>query len=336
MKFKYGKEFNPEDIGRKSEWKKKIADYQKDLALVQKPFTTLIQKCPVCDNTKGEIFCKIFDYNYKKCEKCNHIFSTRIVPQQRLEEYYSSLKEIKSSQGEIYLDKNIFFKRVEAIAKPKFEFVIENVKTFPSSKTWIDLGSGPGELIFYANEKGWDATGYEIDVEAVAFAKTLNINIIESKINSNFDFEIFNKANVISLINVLEHVVDPKSFLKKITDFTCAGTYLLMEIPHHPSLSSIVNKIFPDYSNRHIYPPDHLHIFSNESLNNMIQACNLSTEALWYFGQDFSDLFSSLALSNKLSDDPILNEIFKLCNDLQSTIDKKRLSDTILILAQKV
>jgi 2-polyprenyl-3-methyl-5-hydroxy-6-metoxy-1,4-benzoquinol methylase len=335
MKVKYSKKFDPENIGRKTRWKKNIADYQRDLASIQKPLTKIINHCPICRNNKNEVYCTVFDYDYKLCNNCDHIFSSSVVPQKKLEEYYSSLEEIKSTQGDVYLDKSIFHKRVESIAKPKFQFAINNINPIPSNKIWIDLGSGPGDLVFCANEGGWNAIGYEVDVEAVAFAKSLKINIIESSINSDFDYKVFNQADVISLINILEHIEDPSNFLQKISGNSRNGTYFLIEIPRHPCLSSLVNRMFPDYSNRHIYPPDHLHVFSDKSLNNLTELCSLSINAIWYFGQDFSDLLTSLSLFGELSNDSTFNDIFKLCNEVQTIFDRNKLSDTVLILAQK-
>ena len=270
MKKIFSKKFNPSYLGRSAKWKKDIADEQKRLSKLQKPFTKKIDACPICKSNESTFFCEIFSYFYKECSYCGHIFSESVLPQENLESYYSSLEDIKSVQTDIYLDKKIFLKRVKQIADPKVDFVIKYANLDNPNNLWVDIGAGPGEIVFSAKNKGLNCIGYEIDAEAVMFAKDMGINVEKSTINENFDFNIFKTVGLISLMNVLEHIENPKSFLFKISKNTKVGSYLLIEVPRTPSLSSYINKLFPDYSNRHIYPPDHLHIFSDESLKLIV------------------------------------------------------------------
>ena len=87
-----------------------IANYQKVLSESQKPFTKSIDICPICNGRKSSIYCTIFDYDYLLCSTCNHIFSGNVLPQKNLELYYSSLEDLKSIQGAVYLDEKIFKK----------------------------------------------------------------------------------------------------------------------------------------------------------------------------------------------------------------------------------
>ena len=46
---------------------------------------------------------------------------------------------------------------------------MENIKNLPNKKLWIDIGSGPGEIVFCAKKNGWDSVGYEVDTDSVKF-----------------------------------------------------------------------------------------------------------------------------------------------------------------------
>ena len=113
MKKIYHKPFNPSVFGRDPRWKKEIAMEQKRLAEAHMPFVEKRTLCPICECSIKEIFCTIFGYDYCTCGKCEHIYSTFVLPQNKLEEFYNSDSDSKSVQSRIYLDENYFFKRVK-------------------------------------------------------------------------------------------------------------------------------------------------------------------------------------------------------------------------------
>ena len=75
-------------------------------------------------------------------------------------------------------------------------------------------------------------------------------------------------TNCVSLINVLEHIENPTNFLQLLS--LIENEYFAFEVPLHPSLSTIVNILSEELTYRHVYPPDHLHIFTKESISLML------------------------------------------------------------------
>ena len=335
MKKVYHKAFNPQSFGRDPKWKKEIASDQKKLANLLKPLSNNVYCCPICESSNSNKFCEVHGYNYSICSKCEHIFSALVLSQEELDKFYDSDSDIKSIQSKIYFDKKIFFDRVKNIAQPKVDFVNNHVE-IGKNKTWIDIGAGVGELIYAAKNTGWDIKGLEIDSESVSFAKELGINIKQELLDDSFDFSFFKDAKIISFINVLEHIENPKHFLSKISNTVPKNSYFLIEVPRSESLSSYLNKVFPNNSNRHIYSPDHLHIFSNKSLELLLSDNKFQAEAAWYFRQDFYDLFANLALEGSIIDDKVFNKIELLSNKFQKILDENQLSDSVLILARKL
>ena len=334
MKKIYGKSFNLEGLNRNAQWKKDIALEQEILSKEQKPITVEISKCPICSSSRNKIFCTIFEYDYLKCSSCEHLFCKFVASQEKIEEFYSSTKDIKSAQAKVYIDKEIFNKRVNLIAIPKVNFVNDNIKHDEEKKTWVDIGAGVGELVYASKKNGWNSIGFDVDIDSIKFAKDNDINVNEGLLNDSFDYSIFENATVVSFINVLEHVRDPSDLVLKVSKYIPKNSYLLIEVPRHPSLSSFLNYFFPQNSNRHIYPPDHLHIFSDNSMELMLSNYGFEIQVGWFFGQDFSDLFANLLLTSPLEDDDFFG-IQSLTGELQSIIDNNDYSDTMLVLAKK-
>ena len=153
MKKVYSKPFDITSLGRNAKWKKDIADEQERLSILQKPFTIKVDKCPICRKKDNTLFCIVFNYSYKECSSCKHIYSELVLPQENLDKYYSSIDNVKSAQSEVYYDKDIFFKRVKQIADPKVDFAIENTIINQSIDSWYDIGAGTGEIIYSAKVK---------------------------------------------------------------------------------------------------------------------------------------------------------------------------------------
>ena len=141
-------------------------------------------------------------------------------------------------------------------------------------------------------------------------------------------------VGLISAINVLEHVADPTNFLKMITD-ELDEVVIVFEVPRHPSIASLNAVLFPELAFRHIYPPDHLHIFTEQSISKMLEDSNLEVVGSWNFGQDAFDFFQTVGASTGIVENPFWNSVLDICPEIQEVIDRNKLSDTSLIVAKK-
>ena len=113
------------------------------------------------------------------------------------------------------------------------------------------------------------------------------------------------------------------------------GAYFLFEVPRFPSISSFANKCFPETSARNIYSPDHLHLFSDYSINLILNLAGFKIESVWYFGQDMYELFGNVACKGNFELNSSFHDITPLINDFQKIVDSNKLSDTMLILVEK-
>jgi len=142
-------------------------------------------------------------------------------------------------------------------------------------------------------------------------------------------------ATIVSFFNLLEHITNPVGFLGEIVSHMQPGSFVVVETPRHPSLSSFNNKAFPQLSCRHIYPPDHLHVFSCKSTELLLKKANLVLRGTWSYGQDAYDLLSCALAGANLPQDEFTDRVFDLAAPLQRVIDQHDFSDTMLWVAQK-
>ena len=222
---------------------------------------------------------------------CGHLFCQKIINQSDFETLYNSNdKNSKLIQNTIYISDELFQKRVNEISLPKVEFASEYID---KKGLWIDIGAGVGDLLVSCSMFGWDAIGIESDINQVNFAKSKKVKIHHKYLNFNQKIKELKEAKVVSMINVLEHLPNPINVIRVLSKSIGKDSYLLIEIPRFPSLSSISNRCFPELSSRNIYPPDHLHLFSDYSLIKLFEKTSFDINAIWYYGQDIYDLFGN-------------------------------------------
>lgn len=98
----------------------------------------------------------------------------------------------------------------------------------------LDVGCGNGATIraFGQVMPGWKKAGTEFDdkyrreVEAIPNTEPLHVGAVEN-VAGSFD--------VVTMIHVLEHIVDPVEVLTTLRGKLALGGLLLIEVPHHPA-----------------------------------------------------------------------------------------------------
>jgi SAM-dependent methyltransferase len=96
----------------------------------------------------------------------------------------------------------------------------------------LDVGCGNGATIraFGQVAPGWTKVGtefddkYRVDVESIPNTEPLHVGPVEHVLGS-FD--------VITMVHVLEHIIDPVAVLKTVREKLAPGGLLLIEVPHH-------------------------------------------------------------------------------------------------------
>lgn len=326
-----GKPIDFKQLKRTVGWLKQIAGEQERLSEKLLDCREYLTACPICGCEECKPFADIYKYPYAECEKCGHIFSQMPPNNQAVAALYANESDKHSAQRQIYIDAETFKKRIEQIARPKVDYCSSII---PADGLWVDLGCGTGELLMAAAQKGWQVKGIETDPAEVEFGRNQGLDIIQSDVSSLKSEELRN-AKVLSLLNLLEHMREPAGILAKLVNALPAEAYVVIEVPRHPSLSSFVNLAFPHLAYRHIYAPDHLHAFTEKSMEIMLDNAGLNTVALWEFGQDFQHLISTATANARLPESEFLNKVVDLSATFQQCIDDMGFSDVLFVIASK-
>lgn len=295
-----------------------------------------IKNCRICNSTNISLYFTGYNgYTRYQCHDCKCVFLANLP---RVEEMYGESDTLNEA---FYISDEAFKSRVDIIVAPKVDFVLdvckqENLKP----ESWVDIGSGGGQLLWYAKSLGIKECGIESDKAEYDFCVSKNLNVINSFVDPvNIDPQVekaISEADIVSMITVLEHIEDPKALMDYLASKMKKDSLLVIEVPRHPSVSSYVCTLFPDVVYRHMDLPGHLQIF-NEKTMDFLYNDKFEPVGKWCFGQGFSDLINLPLVSKETGpvDNELYSKIMAMNNDIQKIMDSNNLGDELLIIARK-
>lgn len=126
-------------------------------------------------------------------------------------------------------------------------------RVFPSSqgKTVVDIGCGTGGNIA-ALRGDFSCVGIDSSAEAIDFARHRypGVRFICGSVSADWN-GVWDQANLLLVMDVLEHVPDDFQLLSEILSLTRPGTYLLITVPADMDLWSKHDESFGHYRRYH-------------------------------------------------------------------------------------
>jgi 2-polyprenyl-3-methyl-5-hydroxy-6-metoxy-1,4-benzoquinol methylase len=293
-----------------------------------------LDACPICQDQQALDIVEIYNYLYRECSTCGTAFVANPPSENDLRAAYSSDYYTTANQ-KLYANDAVIDYRVKAIAEPKVDFVMEHIAT--PKKTWLDIGCGVGEILFAAKNQGFQTLGIEANAMEADYARQrFGIEVRNEYVSARSLGDYVGRWGIVSLFSVIEHVLSPNAIIKDIASIQEKGDYLVLEVPHYPSISAFSQMTFPDHINRMMHPPLHLFLFPLKALSRILGSCGYEIRAAWFFGQDFFEMFNTLGLFvETLNGSPLHRAISPLMNEFQQVIDESGLSDEVLVVAEK-
>lgn len=115
---------------------------------------------------------------------------------------------------------------------------LENVHTFavlatPPGSHVLDLGAGDGSVAQALAARGCAVTAVERDKEGVAALEARGILVLEADLDALGSSPLPRQAfDVILLLDVIEHLVDPQALLARVPEWLAPGGRILVSVPN--------------------------------------------------------------------------------------------------------
>lgn len=291
-------------------------------------------QCYVCKGSRREPLAEIHGFAYVTCSDCGHVFTTRRYTDEAIRRFYESNKYWAEVT---YANKATCHYRRDNVALPKVQFA-ERYCVRQTGR-WLDIGSGIGDMVSVAMERGWQATGLELSETSVAFAKeAFGVSLVRETVEeySAHNPDLAGQFDVVSMIGVLEHVVDPLGLLLQAGKLLRPAGLVMIQVPNARSLATMVQEAFPQNVFRHMSPIEHIMVFTESSLNRALEYTEFEPLAYWFHGLDFYELLTNLVLANpRVQGSRLYGAMMDNLNELQRVMDEHEQSDRIIVCARK-
>jgi 2-polyprenyl-3-methyl-5-hydroxy-6-metoxy-1,4-benzoquinol methylase len=113
--------------------------------------------------------------------------------------------------------------------------VVDLVKKHaPGARTVLDIGCAQGTIAIELGKLGYAVIGNDIRDYYIEYARMLDDGAKVQFVCSNFlELDAPHRFDVVILTEVIEHIVDHKSFLRKIHDSLVPGGVFIVTTPNH-------------------------------------------------------------------------------------------------------
>ncbi|EKR98849.1 methionine biosynthesis protein MetW-like protein [Leptospira mayottensis 200901122] len=157
---------------------------------------------------------------------------------------------------------------------------IKNIQKFKPKGKFLDIGCSFGGFLNCAKEAGFEVTGVEISSYSAEAAKSRGFKVYQGEF---LDVDLpENFFDVITLVEVIEHLSQPDRVFQKLCRILKPGGLLLLQTANFEGMQAI-----DAGANYHYYLPGHFYYYSESNLKKILDRSGFRDHII-YLGVDFS------------------------------------------------
>jgi hypothetical protein len=211
------------------------------------------EACPVCGQGQARRLGEKHDYAVLECGRCAALF----VPN-------GSVGSALPGVYEHYYDRATF--EAPPTVEASLERLVRSSERFRKTGLWLDVGYGEGALLAIAERHRWACFGTEVVARALEHGRRRGWTVTADP-SSDRRFEP-GRFDVVTMIELLEHVADPGGFLRQAAQWLRPGGLLYVTTPNGRSLNRRILGL--DWSV--VAPPEHVVLWSVRALRHGLVA----------------------------------------------------------------
>ena len=194
----------------------------------------------------------------RRCRSCRTLFTARLpAPAESLD------------YDDYYHEGNL---EVPAFVHSRLDELVGSFERERSLGTWLDVGCGAGTLLEAVRGRGWQAIGTEVSRGAAESVGARGFDVRVGELpelglpEAGFD--------VVSMVEVVEHVPDPRALLGQALPLVRPGGVLYVTTPHGRGISARLLRSGWSV----VAPPEHLQLFSVPGLRRALAAAGFTVD----------------------------------------------------------
>ncbi len=248
--------------------------------------------CILCSSTKKRNLYTINKYTVVSCDNCSLIF---IVP-------WPSKKELEKLYGNYTFETGFL---MEHLIRTDAKRTLKIIKKLGyKNSALLDIGCGAGFLLDEARKNGFDTIGVDTGKVAIDYAKKeLKLNVMRKDFH---EFTTKKKFQIITLIQVIEHITNPYPMLNKTKSLLDTNGIVCIATPNIDSwLYRVLKKRF-----NYLIPPEHVIYYSPKTLKLLLEKVGFTVIKTITYGypEDVGAIYRFLRERSKLERKQILHK----------------------------
>jgi SAM-dependent methyltransferase len=238
--------------------------------------------CPVCESRRVSLFAHARDveyytsdkiFAYLQCGDCCSVFLESPPVDQLRAIYPPNYYSYRPTQGS-----DSFLERIKARLDSRlFEKLLAKIPG--ESLNVLDVGGGSGwllTLIRTASNRVKQTHEVDLDEGARAAAEAVGHVFHSCRIE---EFSTTEKFDLVLMLNLIEHVSDPRAVLSAMRNLLSPGGLILIKTPNADTLDC---RIFRRHNWGGFHCPRHFVLFNRQSLIDLARRCGLEPVNVYY------------------------------------------------------
>jgi len=214
--------------------------------------------CPVCGVRWTEALFIKGGFAHGRCPDCGLIYVNPVLREEASRDYYRdevSWSQVLDSGPQVRFD------------RLKYQYGLEAAAPYLHGSKLLDIGAGNGLFLKTARERGFHPTGLELHRDHVARLRAEDLTVIDRPLEQaglpRREFDL------VSLWEVLEHIIDPRSLLEEIAGIIKPAGVLLILVPNADAL---VTRILREKSGT-FGGHSHVNFFNLPTITRLLDQC---------------------------------------------------------------
>lgn len=245
---------------------------------------SILRNCPFCGshykNSVENYFTR--GMHIVTCNDCQFTYSREVIKQSYEEQRY--LLSV-ASEAHIALKNNAVY---QALESKKTKYVIDVLSKYITLNKvairMLDVGSALGSLLLAAHERGWFAEGVEANPSMVRICQEKQL-CVKQGFFPDVLMNDTNQYDVITLLDVLEHVENPINFIVSLKSFLSNQNIVAIQVPNFQSLA-----IRLEGENNNNLVHGHWSYFTPQTLNNVMEKAGFENLFLETYISEFDKI----------------------------------------------
>jgi SAM-dependent methyltransferase len=226
------------------------------------------ESCPGCNSSISALCFRVNGYAIMRCSVCATMYVETLPTPAQLAAIYTTATyyELPAASMKRIASENT--RRLSLIRK------------IQPKGTFLDIGCAHGLLLDQAKDAGYQTYGVEPTATNAVVASAKGHTIFNGWLT---DFAVQSNSkqfDVITCMDVIEHIDDPLPFLQIATSLLAPGGLMVISTPNY---SGVVAKLLGQ-SDPYMTPPEHITFFTMQGMQRLTLRCGLQVQMIKCFG----------------------------------------------------